>query len=223
MRTLMQSNILKRMANERVLSKKEDALNQSKRLNDINEQAQKEKQRAVKLTTSEIEYLTNEEIEIKEKISNIIEPASVIINTDMVSASQEYYDVRNDTDRLKKEVDASSKETITYSYLSLLKLGLSFLIVFIATRIMAGNIEFSTTIKAAEIAKYVFTTIGTKSALMLDLFLQDALMIAVVGGAIGVTYNKFVKFKSPNAILYVTVGLIYSLCIMQLASIFSSL
>ncbi len=223
MRKILPSFGLDHAKKERELKKQEEALVQSKRMNDIKEEAAKEEQRASKLTTSEINYLTSEAEEVRAKISNIIEPVSIIINTDMVSASQEYYDVRKDTDKLREEVASSGKEIIIYSYLSMLKLGLSFLIVFIATRIMAGNSDFSKTIKAVEIAKYIFTAMGTKSALMLDLFLQDTFMIAVVGVAVGVAYYRFPRFKSANSILYVTVGLIYSLCLMQLASIFSSL
>lgn len=223
MRKFLPSFGLDHAKKEREIKKQEEALEQSKRMNDVKEEAAKEEQRASKLTTSEIDYLTSEAEETKDRISNIIEPVSIIVNTDMVSASQEYYDVRQDTDKLREEVANSGKEIITYGYLGMLKLGLSFLIVFIATRIMSGNTEFSKTIKAAEIAKYIFTSIGTKSALMLDLYLQDTLMLAAIGGAIGVAYYKFPKFKSANAILYATVGLIYSLCLMQLASIFNSL
>jgi hypothetical protein len=223
MRNFLESFGLDNIRQERELKKQKDALEQARKINDVREKAIKEEERTNNLITSEIDYLTSEVEEIEDKIRNIIEPVSIIVNTDMVSASEEYYDVRKDTDKLRKEVASSGEEMMTYSYLSILKLGLSSLIVFIATRIMSGNSEFSKTIKAAEIAKHIFTSIGTKSALMLDLYLQDTLMIAAIGSAIGTMYYKFPKFRSKDAILYATVGLIYSLCLMQLGSIFNSL
>ncbi len=208
---------------QKQIEQKEKEIVQSKKLTDLKEQESQEKQRQLKIANVEIDHLNDEKEEINTRLDNIIKPVGIDINIDLISASEEYYDLRKDVDTLRVEVNESSKNVVLTSYLNMLKLALSILIVFVATRIIGDNDEFGKLINAFEIVQHLYPSVSKESALMVNLFLQDTLFIASVGMGMGVAYNRFSKFKSTDAIIYASIGLIFSLILMQLASMFSAM
>jgi hypothetical protein len=205
---------------------KEQSLENAKALSEIQKKENKQKedgllqeQKRVELINKDIDFWIKEKEKVEIQINEIKQPISININTDMIGASKEYHDIRNDVDELKVDLDKSSKNTTSISSIGVLEFSLSILIVFVLTRITGDNSDFAKTVGAFEIVQYFYPTLSAESAFNINLFLQDTLFIGALAKGMGALLSRFEWFKSKAAMLYMLLIVILSMSGMQIANI----
>ena len=148
-------------------------------------------------------------------------PVSVDLDTDIVSSSKRYNDLKKQVDLTQEKHEQSEDKVVPKFRILQTEVGITIFVVFVITRITADNEYLLEQISTLSIIEYFYPNI--QSSLAINFFIQDLIIILGLSIASGVLFSNFEWFRSKKSIIYSSITLGTSIVGMMAANYMSLL
>ena len=226
----MKAVIANLMTKEMQAKHREKELQREEALIEVTRKEQEQKRLKSKLEHNRLKDI-DKEIELAredrniatEKLETIPEPVSINLDVDIASSATRYQHLKTNTQEAQQKSEEADKDTYSKWRIFLAEIGVAMLIVFIVTRIASGNGYLLKKITALKISKIFFPHLHKFSALSIDLFIQDFLMMTFFIIVFGTLFRDHAEYRSNTMKPKLLIALVISLTGMLIASFLSLL